>query len=191
MNELALFPHDERPKDVLTIPRATQACASCKKQKRKCDKQLPACGLCKKMTRPCDYTDIQVTPTAEDFAAMKLKLRDLEQRLNQQGSSPPIDQASSNTPPSGVGQAHGLQPAWAASPSRFPSALFLDMDLFKMASMSIPKSGIDIPMVSGMFEAHYALWCRPFSLRCLPLGLLIIKEAYQISSSFLSQRSAD
>ncbi|KAK1994956.1 hypothetical protein LX36DRAFT_702600, partial [Colletotrichum falcatum] len=73
--------------------KAPQACASCKKMKRKCDKSRPACGLCTRMDRPCDYADPpppppppqqqqHPAPTADDFAALQLKLLELESRLN-------------------------------------------------------------------------------------------------------------
>ena len=34
---------------------ARQACLTCRKQKRKCTRELPACELCRKSRRPCDY----------------------------------------------------------------------------------------------------------------------------------------
>ena len=34
---------------------ARQACTTCRKQKRKCTRDLPSCDLCKKNRRPCEY----------------------------------------------------------------------------------------------------------------------------------------
>ena len=42
-NQIPNGGHFEAP----AIQLANQACLSCKKQKRKCDKALPACALCK------------------------------------------------------------------------------------------------------------------------------------------------
>jgi len=41
--------------DTLENNLARQACAACKRQKRKCTRELPACQLCRKSRRPCDY----------------------------------------------------------------------------------------------------------------------------------------
>ncbi|GJD02719.1 hypothetical protein ColKHC_11544 [Colletotrichum higginsianum] len=86
---LLLTPKDRYPFEA----KAPQACGSCKKMKRKCDKALPACGLCARMDRRCDYAEPpppepHLAPTAHDFAALQLKLLDLESRLNQGGINP-------------------------------------------------------------------------------------------------------
>lgn len=63
-------------------PKAPQACVTCKKQKRKCDKVLPHCGLCSRMQRHCDYTEQTPAPTAEDINALRMKLVELEAKVN-------------------------------------------------------------------------------------------------------------
>lgn len=85
MSGLLLTPRDRFASDV----KAPQACGSCKRQKRKCDKALPACGLCSRMDRRCDYAEPQQpAPTADDFAALQLRLLELESRLNGAGTVP-------------------------------------------------------------------------------------------------------
>lgn len=66
----------------LNIPKASQACLSCRRQKRRCDKKLPACSLCDRMSRACDYSDASPAPTAEDFNALRAKLIELEGKLS-------------------------------------------------------------------------------------------------------------
>lgn len=46
--------------------RAEQSCASCKRLKRRCSKDLPACQLCSRVGRRCDYSSIPSTPTRAD-----------------------------------------------------------------------------------------------------------------------------
>jgi len=46
--------------------RAEQSCASCKRLKRRCSKDLPACQLCSRVGRRCDYSSIPSTPTRSD-----------------------------------------------------------------------------------------------------------------------------
>ncbi|GKT91908.1 fungal specific transcription factor domain-containing protein [Colletotrichum tofieldiae] len=82
--------------------------------KRKCDKSLPACGLCARMERRCDYAEplAHPAPTADDFAALQLKLLDLESRLNQAGStSSPSSTTNAGVGATGPGHSHSLDPA--------------------------------------------------------------------------------
>jgi hypothetical protein len=46
--------------------RAEQSCASCKRLKRRCSKDLPTCLLCSRVGRRCDYSIAPVTPTRSD-----------------------------------------------------------------------------------------------------------------------------
>jgi hypothetical protein len=46
--------------------RAEQSCASCKRLKRRCSKDLPTCLLCSRVGRRCDYSTGPVTPTRSD-----------------------------------------------------------------------------------------------------------------------------
>ncbi|RYP20384.1 hypothetical protein DL765_002842 [Monosporascus sp. GIB2] len=80
----ALHEHDACGK---AAAKANQACHSCKRQKRKCDKAMPSCGLCSRMSRTCDYSDIPPAPTAEDIMGLQLKLLELESRLKNTGTA--------------------------------------------------------------------------------------------------------
>jgi len=126
----------EGPGDASSISRASQACSTCRKQKRKCDKILPACGLCSRMGRICDYSDSQPAPTADDLAALQVKLMELEDRLNSQNSPPP------------AGKLNGRDPLWLSGSSKFPSELFLDSDVFMTSEIRIPRPPLDVPVVN-------------------------------------------
>lgn len=137
--------------------RAAQACVPCRKQKRRCDKALPACGLCSRMGRLCDYTDVQQAPTAGDLVSMQMKIVELEQRLNQKEQQSRSAVASPNGNASSAGGAPGPSalflnavnekpPLWMPAQSRFPSAMFLDIDCFIYASLPVPKPSAEIPM---------------------------------------------
>ncbi|KAJ9151976.1 Regulator of drug sensitivity 1 [Pleurostoma richardsiae] len=134
---LSLLPRDHEM--AMGVSKAAQACTSCKKQKRRCDKVLPACGLCARMGRPCDYTDFIAAPTAEDFASLTMKLAELEGRLNK-------DSSSASPASAAAGKANSRGPLWLGAFSRFPSVVFLDIDAFKWAGLGIPKPPLDIPM---------------------------------------------
>ena len=43
--------------------RAEQSCASCKRLKRRCSKDLPTCQLCPRVGRKCDHSSTPSTPT--------------------------------------------------------------------------------------------------------------------------------
>jgi hypothetical protein len=158
------------------IPKANQACLSCRKQKRKCSKTLPACTLCARMNRHCDYSDATPPPTSEDFHALRMKLLELESRLNG-GNGLTSAQATYATPsasglsgPESVVQSMpsyaALQEApWHSLQNRFPAIAFLDSVSFKTGGcvfvvqifmhlianyirFAIPKPSIEIPVVS-------------------------------------------
>jgi hypothetical protein len=154
--------------------KAAQACVPCRKQKRKCDKGLPACGLCSRMGRICDYTDVQQAPTADDLIAMQMKIAELEQRLNQKAPEIAGSYASPNghTPSSSetLGPSASLlramgesPPPWIPAQNTFPSAMFLDIDCFVYASISIPKPAAEIPMVSPEISLCEDS-CRPLTI---------------------------
>jgi hypothetical protein len=46
--------------------RAEQSCASCKRLKRRCSKDLPTCDLCSRVGRRCNYSTTPSTPTRSD-----------------------------------------------------------------------------------------------------------------------------
>lgn len=148
----------------LNIPKAGQACLSCRRQKRRCDKKLPACSLCERMSRACDYSDASPAPTAEDFNALRAKLIELEARLQQQnnvdpalnGATPyqPTPQSSSLSPSSGVAQPSAV-PSYVLAPpyqiqvqNRFPAIAFLDAESFTIGRIEVPSPQFDIPLVS-------------------------------------------
>jgi hypothetical protein len=127
-------------------PKAAQACISCRKQKRKCSKQLPACALCQRMNRHCDYSDASPPPTSDQFYALQQKVMELESTLSRQftGINPipntptPFGTASSGTIPAPhlLGQqAQAYSPTqdsqWQGVQNRFPAIAFLDKDTFK------------------------------------------------------------
>ena len=163
--------------------RAAQACVPCRKQKRKCDKGLPACGLCSRMGRICDYSEAQQAPTAEDLMSMQMKIFELEQRLNQKEQQSERSIASPNGNSNSSGGTPGPSasllsvinerpPLWMPAQSKFPSAIFLDIDCFIYAGLHLPKPSVEIPMVSSPF--WFRITCKE-SLGCqIPLQQRII-----------------
>lgn len=160
----------------VTVPLAAQACATCKKQKRKCDKLLPACSRCASLQRPCDYSEGPTTagaPSAQDFAALQMKLADLEARLEsvpvagtQASAAAALIPVASSAHTGGSGaspddnnfDSSGINvgaPAWpsdrASLPpvtNRFPTMLFLDIDTYNYAKALPPKPSVPVPAVS-------------------------------------------
>lgn len=133
---------------------APQACASCRKQKRKCDKKLPSCGLCQRIGRLCDYRpDAPVNmPSPEDFVALQQQVADLEHLLRSgvnTGSTPPVSNGhgsshgsmtvSNNNSPANDAPgvlSPGGQPAWQP-PSSFPPIYFLDSNAFMYEKLQV------------------------------------------------------
>ncbi|TVY90069.1 Depudecin biosynthesis cluster-specific transcription activator [Lachnellula willkommii] len=146
-------------------PQANQACMTCRKQKRKCNKALPACALCERMNRHCDYSDSTPPPTSEDFNALRMKLMELESRLNEGGgggggggamsSPPPFTTPSSGALPGSEAlgpqlpytpQQQEAPTQWHGVQNRFPAIVFLDKKSFTHGGINIPKPSIEIPV---------------------------------------------
>lgn len=123
--------------------RAPQACVSCRRQKRKCDKILPSCSLCTRMSRACDYSEGNPNPTPEDFATMRQKIADLEARLEGRRSE------SWHGPMRSISRSPTNSLLSCDGSTRFPTAFFLDFEVFNDAQMTIPK-------LSGMVPAEVA-----------------------------------
>jgi len=140
----------------LPVQLANQACLSCKKQKRKCDKALPACALCRfvissntslgfvliccsRMNRACDYSDATPPPTSDDFNALKIKVMQLEATLHgRHNQATPYTPSSSSGLATAEGLGHQLPAynphqdiSWQSVQNRFPAIAFLDGDTFK------------------------------------------------------------
>lgn len=121
--------------------KAPQACVTCKKQKRKCDKALPQCGLCNRMQRHCDYTEQSPAPTHEDINALRIKLIELEAKVNG-GNMHPSNYAAPPGAMSNNGPEY-MQPQMSAyagsqgSPfnninNKFPVMAVLDNEVFRI-----------------------------------------------------------
>ena len=128
--------------------RASLACSSCKKQKRKCDKVLPICGFCSHTHRACEYHDLpEKQPSAADFAALEARLALLENRMQM-----PENPMSIPTPD--TGPASSAAAVINAPSSLALAALFLDVDCFKWTQMQLPVSGMqNVPTVSNLRSA--------------------------------------
>ncbi|KAH8648029.1 hypothetical protein BGZ60DRAFT_391025 [Tricladium varicosporioides] len=141
--------------------KASQACATCKKQKRRCTKTLPACQLCERMNRHCDYSDAAPNPTPDEFNNLRIKIAELESRMN--GGTPMMGQPSPYATPSSTtmsipesagpmlmayNQAQEPPTMWNSVPNKFPAIAFLDTELFVNGGYvyeSVPKPPVPIP----------------------------------------------
>lgn len=149
---------------------APQACASCRKQKRRCDKQLPTCSLCQRIGRSCDYSaDTSVSaPSSEEFAALREQVANLERLLRSTSSnnSSTLSNGSNGTDPSllslpisngnGSNGSNGSSPSnfnllspgsipvWPG-PSSFPSLFFLDSNAYEYERFQIQAPHVKVP----------------------------------------------
>ncbi|EAW06925.1 transcription factor domain protein [Aspergillus clavatus NRRL 1] len=60
---------------------ASHACASCKKNKRRCDKHLPSCGSCLKTGRVCDYSTAALYANESDISDLQRRVQELEEHV--------------------------------------------------------------------------------------------------------------
>lgn len=149
----------------LNVPKANQACLTCRKQKRKCNKALPACALCERMNRHCDYSDATPPPTSDDFHALRMKLMELESRLNggnglaspQANFATPSTSGLSGHEPLGTSVQTFASPQdapWHCVQNRFPAIAFLDSVSFKTGGFVQCSSGMNV-MADTSFKGSY------------------------------------
>ncbi|WDK11433.1 fungal specific transcription factor domain-containing protein [Colletotrichum graminicola] len=221
-NMSALFTTTDWLSTTSTSPdaKAPQACASCRKMKRKCDKSLPACGLCTRMDRRCDYADPPPPPppphqqqqypgpTADDFAALQLKLLELESRLDHQAgpaaavASALFSDADAATA-FGAVVGSGLGPDHPGSTSaQYPPDVFLDIWAFKALNQSLPRPSVDIPAevlellgdsatVQRAVEAYFAgthAWLPIVSRERIHMGAALAQGGPDLAMLFLAMR---
>ncbi|POS88067.1 hypothetical protein EPUL_000562 [Erysiphe pulchra] len=140
------------------LPKAPQACMSCRKQKRKCSKTLPACALCHRMGRHCDYSDSAPAPTSEDFHALRMKLIELESKLkySQRGFGPNFTNSGTHGGLCVQGEqlepfqqisafSHLREPPWLGLQNRFPSLALLDGITFRNGGIAAPRPNFNTP----------------------------------------------
>ena len=134
--------------------RAHQACVSCRKQKRKCDKVLPACSLCTRLARRCDYRDAPSSASSGDFVELRQKVQELEARLeSKQGGS-------------GNGVVSPSHRSNQFAVNTFPAVFFLDSELYQESRLEIPRPNICMPDevlallrdgdITGMVELYFS-----------------------------------
>ncbi|KAG8163774.1 hypothetical protein KVR01_007071 [Diaporthe batatas] len=172
---LTLLPRDqETAMYSSTGSRAAQACATCRKQKRKCDKTLPSCSRCSSLQRTCDYSDpaspaVAPSTSAEAFASLQMKLAEIEARLESVRANPAQNPTNaSGTPgsstyvgtessPESAAAHQGPGIVWpggemwvdgraSSKKTKFPAVMFLDSDVHRWAEASRPNSNTEIPM---------------------------------------------
>jgi Fungal specific transcription factor domain/Fungal Zn(2)-Cys(6) binuclear cluster domain len=132
--------------------RAHQACASCRKQKRKCDKLLPACSLCTRLGRTCDYHEAPSSASSDEFVELRQKVQELEARLESKQAG------------NGVLSPNNRLTQFAVN--TFPAVFFLDSEIYQESRFDIPRPAVSVPEevlellkeddIGGMVESYFS-----------------------------------
>jgi hypothetical protein len=117
--------------DDSTKSRAHQACVSCRKQKRKCDKVLPACSLCRRLGRACDYREAPSSASSDDFVELRQKVQELEARLEPKQAGDAVLSPKNRPNQFAV--------------NAFPAVFFLDSEIYQESRFDIPHPAISVP----------------------------------------------
>lgn len=120
---------------------ALHACSSCKKQKRKCTKELPKCFLCARMSRECNYED-SCSPTPSPAQLLQARVRELEQELVRQQEQ---HEAQIFRNKQFDGSNYAARQIQLNPFERFPASFFLDHEIFEEARLTIPQPSLHIP----------------------------------------------
>lgn len=126
----------------IQMARAPNACSACKKQKRRCDKQLPQCSLCLRVGRECDYSDT-INSSSANSQAIEHRIAELEALLLQKDQQ--IAELSSRTPDSIQSYNSAARVVCPESNDVFPAMFFLDHEILKEVRPVIPQPRPPIP----------------------------------------------
>jgi hypothetical protein len=132
------------------IPEPIQACSSCRKSKKACDKAFPTCSTCLRLLRPCHYEHSAPLPPSisNHYKALQRKVAYLENKVKgyQQSFRNQVDLQSASDAASlelSSGYNDFLPPS---SPlSMLPSIFFLDVHSFQRRGAKLPKPCMPIP----------------------------------------------
>lgn len=132
-----------------TTTKASQACLSCRAQKKKCDKSLPSCALCARVGRSCNYSvDPLSVSRSKEFQSLQKKVRRLEAQLDGYSSheSPPSSdswRSTSRTPSTSL---NGLEDSEKLNHG-VPAAFFLDATAFTLGKYQVRRYNLQLPQI--------------------------------------------
>lgn len=150
------------------VELAPRACLSCKKQKRKCTKELPRCSLCSRMSRDCIYEES--SPSAPSpVQILQARVSELEHELSRQRQQ---YEAQLFRLKQFEGCTYATREFQVNPFDRFPASFFLDHDIFQQAKLIIPQPKLQIPQdiydvlgtvddlrkIAGRFFTQTHLW---------------------------------
>ncbi|KAL4863013.1 hypothetical protein BDV12DRAFT_189971 [Aspergillus spectabilis] len=98
---------------------------SCKKNKRRCDKQFPTCGSCSRTGRTCNYSNTAPLVNGSELSDLQRRVHELEQTVQALSGQPHY---------SSGGDAHPLYPTLSTQ------AYYLDPDVWSSRNLSAPSN---------------------------------------------------
>ena len=115
---------------------APRACSTCRKQKRKCNREFPACSLCLKNGRSCDYGGSSLASTGSSAANPLSAMEEL---------SSPSPVSNQHTTQFGSPSSRPIlgAPSWMRPETQI--SFFLDHDAFQLLEMRISPSATIFP----------------------------------------------
>lgn len=129
--------------------KASQACVSCRAQKKKCDKSLPSCALCSRVGRSCNYSSESLSAShSEELQALQKKVRRLEAQLEVYSNhASPISQDSRRLISRASSASLNNLEEDEQSNDCVPSAFFLDAIAFDFGKYQIRPHNLQLPQV--------------------------------------------
>ncbi|KAH7147338.1 hypothetical protein DER46DRAFT_650711 [Fusarium sp. MPI-SDFR-AT-0072] len=129
---------------------ATRACSTCRRQKRRCTKEIPKCSLCRKHGKDCEY-DMRGSSAI-----------DSEEPLQEvpcgQSSDRPYSLTSADSVPSASNPVRVTVPV--PSQTVFPALFFLDSSYFQLRNKVLERQHLSLPQellgrLSGLPQMRY------------------------------------
>lgn len=128
--------------DIASPRKALHACTPCRKQKKGCNKALPSCSSCLRLNRPCKYWTGLPPTIPNNYEALKQRISYLEKELNEHRQTCYFSTFSDSTDQPLISTELG---SFQSTSSAFPSAFFLDVEIFEERKLDGPKPSLSTP----------------------------------------------
>lgn len=152
--------------------RPLQTCLYCRKQKRRCDKQVPRCGTCRRAGRECEYS----VDRNEELVRLRTRVAHLETTLRRG--------ASSNT----SGSPSTTDSLDTSRPAMQPSDILAFTQETQALSFSEPAPSALLPIC---YFLDSAVNCRPLDVRTFPSMAMPQELLSQVASPAATREVAD
>lgn len=154
---------------------AAQACIACRKNKRKCGRELPGCALCTRLAKHCQYTEAAVaSPSSqslqEQISQLQSELSSLRDTVSERRSASQV--SSSTSSPNAVTPRDAFPPVFLLDTSAFSSTRYNVMKMTVQLPSAYDTAISSFADCQNIIDAHFEGVHTWFPIGMHPVGML-------------------